>query len=169
MSNNDRLIRLPLRKPYFEKYLRFSFKARRTGIIDVNRHSELGKYLYSRVRYCDPEAVPDYDKQYHVAVLKMPAVETDYARLHFLYYNADDITRINDFIESISYLDFRLMLHSGVVDLNLNRKTVIEIFSDMVYGDADKYDMLQKDEYRKRRKVQEFILMASKKYGYRPK
>jgi hypothetical protein len=61
------------------------------------------------------------------------------------------------------------MLHSGVVDLNLNRKTVIEIFSDMVYGDADKYDMLQKDEYRKRRKVQEFILMASKKYGYRPK
>ncbi|MDA3943691.1 MAG: hypothetical protein PF694_09160 [Bacteroidetes bacterium] len=169
MNNTDRTILLPLRKPYFEKYLRFVFKSHRTGIIEVNRHAELGKYLYSRVRYCEPDKVPDYHEQYNVASLKMPAVGTDLSRNHFMYYNADDITRINDFIESISYLDFRLMVHSGVVDLNLNRKTVIEIFSDMVYGDADKYDMLKKDEYRKRRRIQEFILTASKNYAYKPK
>lgn len=50
ITDNTRSISLVLRKPFFESYLRYLFKTP-TGPIKVSRTEEMGKYIYSRVRY----------------------------------------------------------------------------------------------------------------------
>jgi hypothetical protein len=95
----------------------------------------------------------------------MPSGETDGSNQHFLYYSPEDIQRINDFLSSSSSLDFRMMVHVGTNELNIDRKTVISIFSGVMFDD-DKYEMLKKKEYRKRLKTREFLLNSIKTLGY---
>jgi hypothetical protein len=166
-STHARQISLQLNKRYHENYLRFVFKSPAKGPIVVTREQELGKYLFSRVRYCAPDQQTRVTGD-HVIQLIMPSHGNDLSRNHYLYYTADDMARINDFIESMAYLDFRLMVQTGVVDLEMNRKTVIEIYSDMVFGE-DKYEMLKKDEYRKRQRVRAFIQRAAEEFSYKSK
>lgn len=162
--SRDRTITLPLNKPHIEKYLRYIFRAPKKGPIQVFRDHEAGKYLYSRVRYTTPDQLPR-QKTGHQVELVLPAHGNDLSRNHCIYYTADDITRINDYLEAIAYLDFRQMVHTGVHDLRMTRKMVIEIFSDMVYG-TDKYEMLKKDEYRRRKRAQAFIMKVKSEFSY---
>lgn len=164
MNNTDRLIQLPLRKKYHENYLRYIFQSP-TGPIPINRNEDVGKYLYSRVRYCDPSQLPVNNDQHSVALI-MPSTPTDLSRNYCLYYTADDVARINDFIESSAYLEFRLLIQAGVHDLQMNRKLIIEVFSDLILG-TDRYEALKKDEYRKRKKIHAFIRNASQSFNYK--
>jgi hypothetical protein len=162
--NQDRLIFLPLRKKYHENYLRFVFETPE-GPISINRNEEVGKYLHSRVRYCDPSQSRSTDGESGVWLL-MPSTPTDLSRNHFLYYSADDIARINDYIESSAYLEFRLMVQAGVHDLKMNRKLIIELFSDLILG-TDRFEALKKDEYRKRKKIHSFIRRSINEFNYK--
>ncbi len=162
--SNDRLISLILHKPHLEKYLRYIFKAPRKGPIPILRDHEVGKYLYSRVRYASPDLLPR-QKEGHLVELLMPSHGNDLSRNHCIYYTADDMARINDFIDSVAYLDFRMMVNTAVVELSMTRKTAIEIFSDMCFG-TDKYEMLKKSEYRKRKRSREFIVKATMELSY---
>jgi hypothetical protein len=161
-TKTDRIITVILRKRYFENYLRFIFDTPE-GPIMINRDHELGKYLFSRVRYSHLKNKTDITGC--PVELILPANGNDCSRTNFIYYSVDDMARINDFIESSAYLDLRMMIDIGNKDLKMDRKTIISIFSDAIYGE-DKYEMLKKDEYRKRKKVVFWLKKSAKQLGY---
>ncbi len=154
-------VKLLLRKPYYENYIRFIFGAPE-GTIKVKRDEILGKYLFSRISYSD--VVPSAPEG-SVINLVMPAHECDSSRFRFMYFTDEDMVRINDFIHASAYLDFRTMILVGVHDLKMDRKTVISMFSDLIYGE-DKFEMLKKDEYRKRKKMHEWLVQSAKTMNY---
>jgi len=163
MQNNqtNRSIILNLRKSYFENYIRFIFKTQDNQPICVNREHELGKYLFSRVRYSNNK--PQLETSGYPVELILPAHGNDGCRNNFIYYTADDMARINDFIDSTAYLDFRMCVYTGTIDLKIDRKVVISVFSDLVFGE-DKFEMLKKDEYRKRKKLFDWIKKSTKEF-----
>lgn len=161
-TKTERNIRLFLKKPYFENYLRFIFESNE-GPILINRDHEIGKYLFSRIRYSNCRTKIEHNG--HSVEIVLPANRNDCSRSNFIYYNSDDMIRINDFIESSAYLDLRMMIDVGNRDLKMDRKTIISVFSDAIYGE-DKYEMLKKDEYRKRKKIVEWLKKSSKQLGY---
>lgn len=164
ITDNTRSIALLLRKPFYENYLRHLFKSP-CGPIKVSRTDEIGKYLYSRVRYSPLPLPVKRIKQSHVINLVLPDHPTDMSHYHFIYYNEDDMVRINDFIEAIAYLDFRLMVQVGTNEMELDRKKVISLFSERIFGE-DKYEMLKKDEYRRRKKMEEWLFQSVQQFGY---
>ncbi len=162
-NQKDRTICLILKKSYYENYLRFLFDSPTDDII-VKRDHEVGKYLFSRVRYCHPSELKNFIRKNetgHQLQLVMPAHGNDLSRNYCAYFTADDMARINDFIESSAYLDFRMMVQTGNIDLKMDRKTVIEIYSDLIFRE-DKYEMLKKDEWRKRKKIREWLKNSAK-------
>lgn len=161
-TTTDRTIRIFLRKAYFENYLRFIFDSHEGAII-INRDHEIGKYLFSRVRYSN--SLSKVECSGHPVEIILPANKNDCSRTNFIYYTTDDLQRINDFIESSAYLDLRMMIDIGSRDLKMDRKTIISVFSDAIYGE-DKYEMLKKDEYRKRKKIVDWLKKSAKSLGY---
>lgn len=157
----ERKVVLQLKKPHYEKYLMYLFD-QSTGTIRINRSNEAGKYLSSRVRYSD---LPVQRPEGITIDLLMPSSELDGSKSHFLYYSPEDTQRINDFLSSSSALDFSMMVHVGTNELNIDRKTVISIFSGIMFDD-DKYEMLKKKEYRKRLKTKDFLVKSIKTLGY---
>jgi hypothetical protein len=101
----------------------------------------------------------------HVVQLILPHHETDMSDKHFISYTEDDIVRINDFIESCAKLDFKSCVQVGIDDLNINRKVIINLFSNLIFGD-DKFEMLKKEEYRRRKKFEDWIVKSAQEYGY---
>jgi len=169
MQNNptEQPIDLILRKQSSENYLRFIFNTPSGNTIQVTRDHEAGQYLFSRIRTCS------FDKKKQEATgsgikvnLQMPAHGNDCGRSCYSYYSSEDMVRINDYIEASAYLDFRMMVQTGNIDLKMDRKTVIAIYSDLIFGE-DKYEMLKKDEYRKRKKIREWLQSAAKAFNYR--
>jgi hypothetical protein len=149
-------------------YVRFIFNTAEGQPIYVSRDHELGKYLFSRVRSCAKNnCKKEHDPiQGTNVLLIMPSHGNDSSWANYIYFSKEDMVRINDFIESCAYLDFRMMVQTGNIDLKMNRKTVIEIYSDLIYG-VDKYEMLKKDEYRKRLKIREWLQNTAKELNYR--
>jgi hypothetical protein len=161
-TSSNRTIYLSIRKPFFENYLRYMFSCPE-GPIKVNRSEEIGKYLYSRVRYTTlPQGQP---KSGNVIQLILPDHPLDQSSYRFINYTEDDMSRINDFIEATAYLDFRMTVQVGSNDLKVDRKFAINIFSNVIFGE-DKYEMLKKDEYRRRKKVHEWLLKSIQEFGY---
>jgi hypothetical protein len=157
-----RSIELTLRKPFFENYLRHIFSCPQ-GPIKINRSEDVGKYLYSRVRYSE---LPQRLKPGGTTLtLVLPHHENDRSDHFFIHYTEDDMVRINDFIEASAYLDFRTSIQVGSHDLKVDRKTVINLFSNLVFGD-DKYEMLKKDEYRRRKKMEKWLVESIQEFGY---
>lgn len=163
MDNTEsRIIHLALRKPSFENYLRFIFSNPK-GPIKVTRCEEIGKYLYSRIRYNDyPQR--KLKSGYSIELI-MPDHPLDQSDNHFIYFTEDDQIRINDYIESIAYLDFRTTVQVGSNDMKIDRKWIINIFSNLVFGE-DKYEMLKKNDYRRRKKIQNWILKSVQVFRY---
>lgn len=159
METNVRSIQLSLRKPFFENYLRHVFCSPE-GPVKVTRTEEIGKYIYSRVRYSE---LPKKGKP--GVELIMPHHECDLSQYYFIHFTEDDVVRINDYLEAMLYLDFRSNIQVGSNDMKINRKTIISIFSNLVFGE-DKFEMLKKDEYRRRKKMEEWLMESVQKFGY---
>jgi hypothetical protein len=165
-SPTEQYIDLILKKQSSENYLRFIFNTPSGSTIQVNRDHEVGQYLFSRIRTCSFKKRRLDSATGIIAKLQMPTHGNDCGRNCLSYYSAEDMVRINDYIEASAYLDFRMMVQTGNIDLKMDRKTVIEIYSDLIFGE-DKYEMLKKDEYRKRKKIREYLQTAAKAFNYR--
>jgi len=160
--SNNRIIHLPLRKAYFANYLRHEFGVCSTDDIRISRLKPLGKYIFSMVRYSDlPMSKPIGE----IATIVLPNHELDRCDYRFVYFSTEDVERINDFIEAQSYLDFRSFMQVGTNDLKIDRKTVINLFTERVLGE-DKFEMLKKDDYRRRKKMGDFLLKSIQEFEY---
>jgi hypothetical protein len=160
-DTESRVIHLAIRKPFFESYLRHIFTCPE-GRIKITRCDDIGKFLYSRVRYTDR---PIKKPTGQMVQLILPHHETDMSDKHFISYTEDDMVRINDYIEACAYLDFRTYIQVGRNDMKIDRKVVVNIFSNVILGE-DKYEMLVKDEYRRRKKIHDFLIKSIQEFGY---
>lgn len=155
-------IQLQIRKPYFENYLRYLF-ACQEGPIIVIRDKPTGRYLFSRVNSCQTVPVMDPEKKY--ITLVMPVHGLDCSKYRFSTFDAEDTARINDYIESSAYLEFMTMISVGTRDLKMERKTVISIFSHMIYGEEG-FEMWKKREYRHRQRISNWLKDTAKELAY---
>lgn len=158
----DQIIKISLRKSYYENYLRFVFDTPE-GPIPIIRTEAVGKYIFSRLRY-SPTPVHQNHPGHQVEII-LPKNGSCSAPSHFPYFTVEDTLFINDFINASSYLDFRLIVNTGCNDLNMDRKRVIGLYSDLIFGE-DKYEMLKKDDYRRRQKVTKWLHQSAKTLGY---
>ena len=162
-STTYRTIKLELKKPWYINYLKFVF-ASEDEPIKINRNEPLGKLLFSMVRTSNMPLHLTNDKKF--VKLVMPDHKHDTGKYKFMYYTDEDTERISDYIEAMAYIDHRSMIATGKLDLGMDKKTVISIFSTMIYGD-DCYEALTKDEYRKRKKYSIWLQKSAKEFGYR--
>jgi len=162
MATENTTVKLSLRKSYLENYLRFIFDTKQ-GPIPIVRTEALGKYIFSRIRYSETPIHTAHEG--HQVEITLPKSGSFTTQNHFPYFTAEDMLFINDFIVSSSYLDFRLAVNTGCNDLNMDRKKVISMYSDLIYGE-DKYEMLKKDDYRRRQKVTKWLHESTKALGY---
>lgn len=152
-------IELKVAKPEFEHYLRFIFRSPE-GAIKVNRNEILGKFLFAIKKQSE---FPIKSRQEeNVIKLILPLTKPDRrSRYTSFYYTPDDEISINDYIEAIAFLDFRMMIQTGVMDLKMERKAVITIFSEMIFK-SNKYEALKKYEYRRRILAMNYLRDAAK-------
>ena len=163
VSVTYRTINLALRQPWYLNYLKFIFGSE-TEPIKVNRNEELGKYLFSMVRTA--QLPVHFDTSLPYVKLIMPNHECDTGRYKFMYYTVEDTIRIGDYIEAVAYADLRSIIAAGNIDLGMDKKTIISLFSHLIYG-KDCYEALKKDEYRKRKKSMLWLQKSAKEFGYR--
>lgn len=159
-----RTIILPLIKPWYRNYLKFSFESDNDNPLKVNRSNELGKYLFSMVRASSLPIKFPTDED-HIKLI-LSDHKNDTGKYKFLYYTTEDVKRISDFIESTAYIDLRSLISAGTIDLGMNKKTVIEIFSNIIYGE-DLYETIRKDDYRKRQKHLKWLAKSANELGYK--
>ncbi|HNX87690.1 MAG TPA: hypothetical protein PKH58_01295 [Paludibacteraceae bacterium] len=152
-------IQLKIRKPYFENYLRWVFNSQE-GDIKVNRDEILGKFLFSMARTSDiPIKVRN---QTGIVKLIMPShICDDRSKYRSIYYSVDDENHINDYIEACAFMDLRMMVQTAKLDMKMDRKTVFEIYSEMIFGE-NKYEALKKYEYRRRKKALDYLRVTAK-------
>ena len=162
-STTYRTIKLELKKDWYINYLKFVF-ACDSDPIKVNRNEQLGKLLFSMVRSSSVPLHFKNDKPF--CKLIMPDHKHDTGKYKFMYYTDEDVERISDYIEAMAYIDHRSMIATGRNDLGMNKKTVVSIFSTMIYGD-DCYEALVKDEYRKRKRFVSWLQKSAKEFGYK--
>ena len=158
-----RTIILPLLKPWYRNYLKFAFESEDENPLRINRNIELGKYLFSMVR-SSPLPIKFPGTQNHIKLM-LPDNRYDTGQYKFMYYMTEDVVRISDYIESSAYSDLRSLISAGNIDLGMNKKQVIEIFSNIIYGE-DLYERIRKDEYRKRQKHLKWLNKSAKELGY---
>jgi hypothetical protein len=162
-STTYRTIKLELKKDWYINYLKFVF-ATEEDPIKINRTEPLGKMLFSMVRTSNLPMHFCNEKPF--VKLVMPSHGHDTGKYKFMYYTAEDVERISDYIEAMAYIDHRTMIVTGRNDLGMDKKTVVSIFSTMIYGE-DCYEALTKDEYRKRKKYALWLQKSAKEFGYR--
>lgn len=159
-----RTVIFPVLKPWYRNYLKFSFETENDNPLKVNRSNELGKYLFSMVRSSTLPIKFAGDGDY--IKLMLSDHKNDTGKYKFLYYTTEDVKRISDFIESTAYIDLRSMITAGTIDLGMHKKTVIEIFSNIIYGE-DLYETIRKDDYRKRQKYLKWLTKSANELGYK--
>jgi hypothetical protein len=81
-----------------------------------------------------------------------------------MFYSAEDVAKIGDFIESMAHLDHWSMVSVGR-EMGMNRKTIISAFSTLIFGD-DSFEKLAKDDYRKRKNKVLRLVKLAKEFGY---
>lgn len=160
-----RTISLELKKEWYLNYIRFVFEADDDiEEIKVKRSEELGKFLFSRVRLSRfPIRKPATGTRYVKLIMPDHPNSTDGNK--YMYYTDEDVAKIGDYIEAMAHLDHWSMVSVGR-EMGMNRKTIISVFSTLIYGE-DSFDALVKDEYRKRKNKVSRLVKLAKEFGYR--
>lgn len=157
-----RTINLELKKDWYLNYLKFVFESEDEPI-KVKRCEELGKFLFSRVR-TSRYPIPKPAAGTRFVKLVMPDHPNSTEKYKFMYYTDEDVSKIGDYIEAMAHLDHWSMVSVGR-EMGMNRKTIISVFSTLIFGE-DSFDALAKDEYRKRKNKVMRLVKLAKEFGY---
>lgn len=147
-------IKLQITNRFNENFLRSVMNSNKIGNITINRKSEIGKYICSRVRYSN---LPTH--QSSGVILNLPKNTLESAHNFFLYFTVEDQKKINDFLESEFYLFFHRYMLTGD-QFDMKKSKLIENFIERLnlLNDDKIFENLKKSDYRERRKVQLFML-----------
>lgn len=146
------ILRLRLRKDYFEPYLRKKFSTKPGEPIAIDRKTSLGKFIHSHAKSYE---FPTRKTTDGTTDIVLSDYKYSYQNRRFIGFDKDDVEKINDLLEAHIELEIREMMVVGL-ELGLNRKTIISTFIQSVLG-TEKYEMIKKDDYRRRKKAEELL------------
>jgi TnpA family transposase len=144
-------ITLPLRKSYFEDYLRWFFKSP-SGPIVISKRNNLGKFICI---HASESPIPVNNQG---TVLQLPERNDK-----FIYFSEDVVEIINNMIEIYFDNDFREFCIIGQ-ELNMKRKAVYEAFMELrdIKNSSEIYDMIKKRDYRRRKNLEQVLIDTMK-------
>ena len=166
MSEYKTQLQLFIKKSVIEDHLRFIYGARK-GPIKISRHNDVGRFIYSMVKYSDLPVRDKIKQEDSVIEIILPEYRMSTADIKYCYWTREDMDRINEFILVDFNIFFRGYMLAGE-ELGIQQKDLIEAF--MAYtGITDvgkKFDTLKKKDYRHRLKVAEILNNSLEKIGF---
>ncbi len=128
-------------------------QANKAGSIEINRKTEIGKYICSRVRYSNLPV-----KQSSGIWLDIPYTTSKSKDIYYLYYSVEDQKKINDYLEAMFNIFFREVMVEGR-EQGIKYISVLESYMQGIkLSDDNKiYERLKKFDYRNRKKAFDFI------------
>lgn len=154
------ILRLRLRKDYFEPYLRKKFATKPGEPIAIDRKTSLGKFIHSHAKSYEFPTSKTTDGTTEIV---LSDYKYSYQNRRFIGFDKDDVEKINDYLEAHVELEIREMMVVGL-ELGLNRKTIISTFIEAILG-TEKYEMIKKDDYRRRKKAEELLVQHVQMLG----
>lgn len=149
------ITKLPLKKNYYEEYLRWYFKSAE-GTINISRTTMLGKFITAL-------AVPiEYPVKEQAGLpIAIPAYDSDLHKNKFYTFTPDVVDKINDMIEFYFDSDLREWCLVGG-ELNMQRKDIYSLFlkNRNLKEHNEIFEMIKKRDWRRRTKMKEILLNA---------
>lgn len=142
------LIHLLIKKEIYRNYFTSIFPQDDQGHFLINRETDLGKFICAMVRYSDypvKDPVPEES-----IWLKLPTADSlRIGENRFLYFDREDIIRINDLIEVCFNIDFDRYYLAGV-KAEFQKKEIFESFivSRNLVNLMSDNEQIKKREYR---------------------
>ncbi len=135
-----------------EAFLRMKFSANKTGPIRIERKDEIGKYISSRVRYSNLPVNSEGTE------LILPKTTLESGNNYFLYFSIEDQRKINDYLTAQFNIFFHNFMFKGN-SLGIKKKVLIESMISQLNlkNDSTIFDNLKKNDYRLRKKIENFI------------
>ena len=158
------LVLLPLRKSYFEDYLRWHFNSGHEQLA-ISLRSPLGKMLYGHISVSfKPVPKPEGER---ILTLRLPTKDANRLPSGFYYYHKYVIDQINDLIDFYFDTDFRQYCLVGL-ELGMQRKEIYESFlkNRNIVNSTDFYERLKKRDYRRRQSLIKLIDENSNYFGF---
>lgn len=159
-------IKIQLKDEMLADFFAGIFQASHRGIIKVSRKHDVGKFIYSLVRYSDTK-LPEFTKsnpKFCVVDICLPDTTFTTADYKYPYITKEDQFKINDYISSFFNQQLRSYIIMGQ-ELKLMQKNSIEIFMTVYRLDPVKHSGLVKKDYRWRMDVKEKIQEIAKEFG----
>ena len=167
MCENKTVLKLLVKKPMIEEYLRFIYGTKK-GPVKIDRHGEVGKFIYSMVKYVELPAKKMEISEGDITIdIILPDYRLSSAERKHCYWNCEDMDRINDFVMVDFNIFFRGYMLAGK-EMGVQQKDLIEAF--MAYTGikevGKKFDTLKKKDYRHRQKIAEILNNSLEKIGF---
>jgi hypothetical protein len=147
------LIKLQIREPFYEDYLRLIFKCP-SGNITIKATPEIGKFIHSQIKISDtPRQSAGKD---HINLL-VPLSHTNKEN-SFIYFDHLATDQINKFIASSFNIHFRQFCQAGR-ERGIKYNFIINAFIALmkINYSTDIYERLKKKDYRNRREITSFL------------
>ena len=136
-----------------EAFLRLAMQANKAGSIEINRKTEIGKYICSRVRYSNLPV-----NQSSGTLLLLPKRTLESKSSFYLYYTVEDQKKINDYLEAMFNIFFREVMLEGR-EQGIKFTMILEAYITAIKlrDDNKIYGRLKKFDWRNRKKATFFI------------
>ena len=145
-----------------EAYIHHIFGAGETGPVKITRHEDVGRYIMSLVSYSDYPAKPNIG-----ITLVVPNSPNEPLKRRHGYFTIEDQSKINDFI----YKDYKIWVSTAMSvatgELRLTKTEAITCIMDLLnlQDDPTLFENLKKNDYRRRKKVQNFLLYSINRFN----
>lgn len=136
-----------------KEYLRYRFQSHGHEIT-VSRKDILGKHICSLVTYCD---LPTEQKGNITLII--PSYEGDDNKFRFAYINILNQQQIRDYIDSVFFIDF-INFMNITSNMGMRYQDRINSFIQLRGLDQNNFEMLKKNYYRFRKKIEISVLQT---------
>jgi hypothetical protein len=159
-------VKIQFRNELIADFFAGTFGSSHKSTVKISRSNDIGKFVYSLVKYSDFPLPPFSKSAEHYIVIDaiLPDNVFNTADSHYIYFTKEDQQRINDYVTAYFNQEIRAYLIMGQ-ELKLLQKDIIEIFMANYHLDPVKHSGLIKKDYRWRMKVKEKISQIAKAYG----
>lgn len=142
-------ITIGFRKEIIADFFLSQFSRRNKHCIELSRSNDIGKFVYSLVKYAAMPPNKKVDQELHNIEVVLPLAYGSTIHCHFPVISKEDQWKANDYVTAIFNLKFQQYLIMGE-KLNMQQKNIIELFLKNHNLDTDKYAALKKKDYRMR-------------------
>ena len=132
------------------------FSKRNKNIIILTRHNDIGKFIFSIIKYSPVPITPKTSNSDNSIIVEIPQVHGSTHHCHFPTITRDDMIKINDHVSVIFNLKFQQYMLMGE-KLGMLQKNTVDLFLRIHNINPDKFAALKKKDYRARVEIENEI------------